>query len=219
MTNWTDLPLADTSDMIGLHSVFRLAIDFAPKFVGETSIGDTDRVELVGSYYANVLELLHSHHQGEDELLSPRLLERAPEQAVTIERISQQHQAVLHAVDHAENAIATWRFDPSVARRDQAITAVVTLGDGLTPHLDEEEGEILPLAAQCINVAEWGQLPEHGMRSFRGDKMWLIIGLIQEQMTPTQRSAMEAHMPPPFLEFWSGPGRPLFESYIADLRT
>jgi hypothetical protein len=205
--------------MIRLHRVFRQAIESAPKFVGGTSVGDTHRVELVGSYYANVLELLHSHHEGEDELLTPRLLERVPEQAATIERIGQQHQAVLSAVDHADKAVAIWRAAPSVACRDEATTAFAMLGDGLTPHLDEEESEILPLAAQCINVAEWGQLPEHGMKSFRGDKMWLIIGLIQEQMTPTQRSAMEAHMPPPFLEFWSGPGRPLFESYVADLRT
>jgi hypothetical protein len=168
MTDWTDLPLAVTSDMIGLHSVFRQS---APRFVGGTSVGDTHRVDLVGSsYYANVLELLHSHHEGEDELLTPRLLQRAPEQAATIERIGQQHQAVFRAVDHAEKAIATWRAAPSEACRDEATAALATLGDGLTPHLDEEEGEILPLAAQYINVAQWGQLPEHGMKSFRGDK-------------------------------------------------
>jgi hypothetical protein len=180
MTAPVDLPLADTSDMIGLHRVFREALAAAPALVGGASQDDADRVELVASYYANVLDLLHSHHEGEDELLTPRLLARVPAQAERIARIGGQHETVLAAVDTAEAAIASWRADPS--------------------------------------AAEWGELPAHGMRSFRGDKMWLIIGLIQEQMSPPHRADMEAHMPPPMLEFWRSDGQRMFDSYVAELR-
>jgi hemerythrin-like domain-containing protein len=218
MTAPVDLPLADTTDMIGLHRVFREALAAAPALVGGASENDADRVELVASYYANVLDLLHSHHEGEDELLTPRLLARVPTQAATISRVGGQHETVLAAVGAAEAAIANWRVDPSAVHQSDAVTALAALDAGLTPHLDEEERDILPIAAQCINVAEWGELPAHGMRSFRGDKMWLIIGLIQEQMSPSHRADMEAHMPPPMLEFWRSDGRGMFDSYVAELR-
>ena len=214
----TELPLADTSDMIGLHKVFREALSAAPQLVGSVGDDDAARADVVGSYYANVLNLLHGHHEGEDALLTPRLLERAPEHAETISRVGGQHESVLETLDAAEQAVAAWRAAPSAASRDAAADALAALEGQLIPHLDEEEREILPIAGRHINVAEWGELPAHGMRSFTGDKMWLVLGLIQEQMTEQQRAVMEAHMPPPLLEFWTGSGRGLFDDYVADLR-
>ena len=58
------------------------------------------------------------------------------------------------------------------------------LDDGLIPHLDREEAEILPLAGEHLTVEEWGMLPGHSMGNFSGDKIWLIIGLIRENFTP-----------------------------------
>jgi hypothetical protein len=204
--------------MIGFHRVFRDALAAGPSLVGTVDADDAARAEVVGSYYANVLELLHRHHEGEDELLTPRLLERAPAHASTIERVGAQHHVVLAALHVAESATAAWRAEPSAGNRDVAAAALSVLDAALTPHLDEEEREILPIAAQHITAAEWGELPAHGMRSFQGDKTWLIIGLIQEQMSEAQRAAMETRMPPALLEFWNGSGRDLFAGYVAELR-
>ena len=212
------LPLADTSDMVGLHRVFRDALTHAPQYIGGVADGDAERAELVGSYYAHVLELLHRHHEGEDELLTPRLVERAPDKADLISRIAGQHDTVLGSLDAADSALADWRANPTAGARDAAVAAMGTLHDTLVAHLDEEEREILPIAAQHINVAEWGELPAHGMRAFTGDKMWLLLALIQEQMTPEQIANMEAHLPPPVSEMWNGPGRGLARDYIAQVR-
>jgi hypothetical protein len=162
----SSLPLADTSDMAGLHRVFREAFEAAPRLVGRAPGSDGGRAEVVGSYYDNVLRLLHGHHEGEDELLTPKLLARCPEASGLIERISAQHIGVLAAIDAVETGIAEWRRDPSAANRDAVATSLTELDQVLTPHLDEEELEIVPLAATCIDVAEWGELPEHGMRTF-----------------------------------------------------
>jgi hypothetical protein len=67
-------------------------------------------------------------------------------------------------------------------------------------------------------MPEWGELPSHGMQHFAGDKMWLIIGLLQEQFSPEQVAMMESHMPPPVLDFWTSQGRPQFQAYIAEVR-
>jgi hypothetical protein len=113
MPDMNDLPLADTSDMIQFHQVFRDALGAAPALIAAIEPGDDARAEFVANYYVNVLSLLHTHHQGEDELLTPRLLQRCPDQSETITRIGGQHKAVLGAVDDAEAAIVAWQADPS----------------------------------------------------------------------------------------------------------
>jgi hypothetical protein len=211
------LPLADTSDMADIHAVFRQALSSAPKLVLTVEPGDDVRTEFVASYYDNVLRLLHGHHEGEDELMTPKLLERLPEHAETIQRVGDQHHAVFAAVNDAEDHVAAWRANPTRANRDSAAAALMALDAVLTPHLDEEEDVIVPLAATCINVAEWGALPEHGMQTFTGDKPWLILGLVQEQMEPDKIAEMHAHMPPPVLEFWTTAGKSMFDNYVAEL--
>lgn len=215
MSNPPSLPPPDPTDMIGLHNVFREALDAAPGFLGSVSPGDEERAETVGAYYFNILELLRSHHAGEDLLLTPKLLERCPEQAAEIRRIAEQHDEVHDAMVNAASLVAPWRANPNSGELADALAA---LQSGLLPHVDEEEEVLLPLVVDHINVVEWGELPAHGMAHFQGDKIWLILGLIQEQFTTEQVAAMEDHMPPPVLEFWRDSGRDTFVEFVGRLR-
>jgi hypothetical protein len=198
--------------------VFREALGCAAQIAGSASSDDADRVAVVSSYYANVLALLHAHHEGEDELLWPKLMERAPEQADLVARVSGQHEGVLSWLEAAEARLTEWIAEPNVDRGAALASALATLGAELGLHLDDEERHILPLAADYLTVEEWNELPAHGMRTFSGDKPWLVIGLIQEQMTPEAVAEMEAHMPPPIREFWTDAGRPQFQGFVAQLR-
>jgi iron-sulfur cluster repair protein YtfE (RIC family) len=204
--------------MIQFHRVFREALGSAAPLVGSVAAGDIARADLVGSYYANVLALLKSHHEGEDELVWPKLVERAPDQADTVMRIAAQHEGVLAALQTAQARLTEWRVDPQIENGAQLAAALATLGAELALHLDEEERVILPIAARHITAPEWGELPAHGMQHFEGDKIWLVMGLIREQMRPDQIAVMEAHMPPPVLDFWLSSGRAQYEAFVADLR-
>jgi hypothetical protein len=219
MAGLPELPLADTSDMAQLHQVFRNSLAAAPKLVATVAPGDAARAGFVANYYSNVLSLLHTHHEGEDELLTPRLLERRPEKAEVINRVGAQHVQVLDAIDAAEQAVATWQADPTEANRAAALECLVELDTGLTPHLDDEEREVVPIAAECINVAEWGELPTHGMQHFTGDKPWLIMGLIQDQLRPEQIAVMQEHMPPEVAAFWASTGRHLYADHQQELNS
>lgn len=218
MSDSATIPPADPSDMIALHNVFREALDAAPGFVGSVHPDDTERTEVVGDYYSNVLELLRSHHNGEDVLLTPRLVERCPERAEEIRRIAGQHEPVEGMLEAAAALVPPWRTDPTAERAGELTGALANLRSGLVPHLAEEEEALLPLAVQYMNAAEWGEFPAHGLQHFQGDKVWLILGLIQEQLTPDQVAEMEAHMPPPVVEFWTGAGRAMFVEFIGRLR-
>jgi iron-sulfur cluster repair protein YtfE (RIC family) len=208
----------DTSDMIRFHRVFREAFGCAAQVVGSASTDDPERVARVSSYYSNVLALLHVHHEGEDELLWPKLMERAPDQADLVARVSGQHEGVLTWLDAAEARLTEWVAEPNADRGAALASALATLGAELVLHLDDEERYILPLAADHLTVEEWSELPAHGMRNFGGDKMWLAFGLIQEQMTPAAVAEMDAHLPPPIHDFWVNSGRAQFETFVAALR-
>lgn len=211
-------PLADTSDMPQVHQVFRQAIAAAPAYIGSAIARGPERVEIVASYYDNVLHMLKVHHEGEDALIWDKLCERAPEQADEVRRVASQHDGVTEALDAGFARIAEWRAAPTEDTAASAAGAIAVLGAALLPHLDEEEAFIVPLAAKHIYAPEWGELPGHAMQHFGGDKIWLIMGLIREQMRPEQIAMMEAHMPPPALEMWQNVGQHAFAEFVGALR-
>ena len=85
-------------------------------------------------------------------------------------------------------------------------------------HLDQEEVEIVPLAAEYLTVEEWGSLPGHAMGKFQGDKVWLIMGLIRENFNQEQRDLMLEHLPPPARQMWETMGEASFNDVIAQVR-
>ncbi len=202
--------------MLAVHGGFRAAFGSAPTYVASTS-GDAERAALVADFYDNVLNFLHVHHEGEDELVTPLLLARSSQMEL-IERVAAQHQAVPGPIAGVEASLEQWRVDPDPAATAELLAAIARLDAELSPHLDEEEQHILPLCADHLSPEEWGALPAHGLASYSGDKIWLILGLIYEQMSAEQQAEMLAHMPPPAVEMGTGFGHEAFDGYVAELR-
>jgi hypothetical protein len=204
--------------MVPVHQVFRAALDAAPQLLGAVAPDDGERITAIGSFYANVLAFLRVHLGSEAELLWPKLLERCPAEAELINRVAGRHREVAASVSAVEARLGDWTGSPNVAHGDQLTAALATLDADLAAQLDDEEKLILPLAGRYLSPAEWAELSAHGLRRFTGDKLWLILGLVQEAMTPPQRDAMIAHMPTPVRVFWASAGRPKFESFMAGVR-
>lgn len=74
--------------------IFRVALAAVPRFVGDAPADGSDRAVLVGSYYANVLKLLHAHHEAEDPTIYPRMVERMPRHVDVISRVNVEHEKV-----------------------------------------------------------------------------------------------------------------------------
>ena len=68
----------DTREMVVVHTAFRREIGAAPGLVRGVAAGDRARAHVVGDHVGLLLEMLHHHHVGEDDLLWPKLLERVP---------------------------------------------------------------------------------------------------------------------------------------------
>jgi len=209
----------DTSDMLAVHQVFRDAFGAAGSYVASTGAGSDDvRVALVGDFYRNVFAFLHVHHEGEDALVTPLLVERLDDPR-EVERVAAQHTEVLVPLADAEDALQAWSERPGAASSEALVTSLGGLDEVLRAHLDEEERVVLPLCDGNLSVEEWGALPGHAMGAFQGDRIWLILGLIREQMTDEQRADMLAHMPPPAVEMWTTFGSNAFDGFVAELRT
>jgi hypothetical protein len=218
MTTVHTPPGPDTTDVVAVHSVFRQALTAAPALIQGASVGDTGRVALVGSYYDNVLRFLAVHHQAEDELIWPKLRERCPADADLVEAMISNHEDMQAAADAAAAYLVTWISSPDAETGSRLTNALAQLGTVLLPHLDEEEARIGPLCAEHMTVEEWGQLPGHAMAHYDGDKIWLIQGLIRENMTESQRATMLEKMPAPGREMWTTAGRRAFDAFVAELR-
>jgi Hemerythrin HHE cation binding domain len=207
----------DVSDMPAVHQVFRTSLAQGPKLV-ESARGDDARRALIVNYYANLIAFLESHHHGEEELIFPNLMARAPAQKAVVQKGEAEHAAVVGLMDAVKDNLATWDAKGDASGGDVG-SALLALDATLIPHLDYEEAEILPLAAANMTVEEWGELPGHAMGSFQGDKIWLIIGLIRENFSPAQRDQMLANMPPPAVQMWQTMGESSFNTMIAEVRS
>jgi hemerythrin-like domain-containing protein len=203
--------------MYAVHKALLGALDAAPEYVASAEL-DSARVEVIGSFIENVIEFLHVHHRGEDELIYPLLLQRCIESRLELERIDNQH-TLLHAPMAAgRSAVATWRAAPSTDNAQAVTGAVASIGETLRPHLAEEETVMLPIAAQSISPEEWGRQAGHNMMSFRADKPWLMVGLVREQLDQEHRDGMLAGMPPEMRTMWTEQMEPAFNAFIAEVR-
>jgi hemerythrin-like domain-containing protein len=213
----TALHHTDTSDLHIPHGMFRGAFGPAPQIVASVAAGDADRVAAVSTYLDNVLRFLDAHHEGEDAVVWPRLSERCPSQHALIATMESDHTAVHALRTQAGDALAAWSQSPTTPNARRLADAMAALHAKLDAHFADEEREVIPLASANMSPEEWGELPGHAMRHFTGDKLWLVLGLIINQMTAEQRAAILPHMPPPVIEMWNA-NRAAYDDLLARVR-
>jgi hypothetical protein len=209
-------PRPDVSDMIAVHQALRGSLGSAPQLVRSVPASDAGRVELIANVYDNVLDFLHVHHEGEEQLVFPLLRERCPAELDMLDQMAAQHVDVVGLVQRSCGALSAWAGGDAAAQEECAI-ALGELGQRLEHHLGEEERQVLPLCSEHLSLQEWGALPGHALGSFTGDKVWLILGLIRDNMSQAQRDEMLAHMPPPAVEMWTSMGQQAYKNILAEV--
>jgi hemerythrin-like domain-containing protein len=126
---------------------------------------DVDRKTTEGfRLYAHTFcDLLHAHHDGEEEIGFPRLRANLPAEAIAT--LARQHQEMLqahHAIQTLVAAPVPWPRETWQGLHQ----ATASLLPGWLAHRDEEE-RLIALAAQVLSVAERRtlakELEAHGM--------------------------------------------------------
>ncbi|MEU1621109.1 hemerythrin domain-containing protein [Streptomyces sp. NPDC005722] len=188
--------MADTRDMYMAHTAMRREFRLLPELIRSVTPGDTRRAEVVGAHAELVCRILHTHHEGEDELLWPKLVERAGLDAEAIvPMMEQQHHAIEEL--HAEVTGLLRGWVPTAQGGEQLAEAFERLLTVLIQHMALEEKEILPLAAKHVTAAEWHQLGEHGMQNTPKKDLPLAFGMAMYEGDPEVVKAVLATAPLP----------------------
>lgn len=206
----TAAPRPDTAEMVFVHNSFRKQFGNLPGLIRAVDAGDRARAAVLVEFLGQLTTALHHHHEGEDELMWPRLLERAPVDSALILRMEEQHERIAELYRQADRSAAEFAADPAPAVRDALADVLTELNDALGEHLHDEEAHILPLVERVITVAEWQALAERGRAGIPKDKQLVFMGFLLDANTPERGQAMLASAPAPARLAWALLGRRAF---------
>lgn len=218
MTSTTTTSLTGVRDMIVVHRAFRRELRLLPELVRGVRPGDAARARQVADATRMILKGLHLHHTGEDELLWPKLLERAAPDAALVARMEAQHGQVDRELALLGPALSRWEVEARPAVGEEVASALDAVRAVLLDHLDEEEREVLPLAAQHLTQAEWSELGEHGLAAMERRELPLLFGAVLEDATPEERAAMVRVLPLPVRLLLRPVLLPHYRRYVRRLR-
>lgn len=96
-------------------------------------------------------EALQIHMQIEEEVMYPFMQRALPDGKKLVEEAEQEHQEARQALEQLVSA------QPGTAEFEQALT---TLEQGVTHHVEEEEGEIFPKLRQAVDESQLVEVGE-----------------------------------------------------------
>ena len=187
----------DVREMAIVHRMFRNGYEESARLVRAAPAPSPGRVTFLADHIDFGIAMLHVHHEGEDELLYPKLIERVPEQAPMTEQVEHEHLLIKTALDEASAACAAWRQRPSAETGEALAASLDHLNEVVQPHLDDEEQKVVPLAAVTLTQQEWDAMGKRGMNSVPRNKRGIAAGMMLEPLDANDRAYMMKHVPAP----------------------
>lgn len=209
--------ICDASGMIDIHRMFRRSFGEAPALVRGVAEGDTAHADVVATHLATTSAGLHAHHEGEDERLWDALETRAPQCAIHVERMKEQHAAMLVQLSALDGALPAWRRSASAEAAAPVLAALDGVNAALALHLPDEEANIVPVMETVITQREIDWFSEHGRRAVPKGQTWNQLGEILAAQPGDGAEWMHAHLPPPVRLAWRWVGRAKYLRHRAAL--
>ena len=206
-------------DMAIVHRLFRKVFDESARLTRAAPSPSPGRVTFLADHIDLALTGLPIHHQDEDALLYPKLIERAPEQAPLAEHVEYEHELIKTALDAASAACATWRERPSPETGEALAAALDHLNDVVQPHLDDEEQKIVPLAAVTLTQREWDAMGKAGVSKIPRKKRPVALGMMLDALSEEERAYMLKTVPAPMRMLLPFMVERPWKKYAATLRT
>ncbi len=201
-----------------IHRIFRHQFAEVRALVQEVPSAEVMRVRAVADHLGFLLDGLHMHHTTEDDLIWPKLRDRAGLDAPLVERMEEQHQQIDVSVAQVRAAMAAWRSDPTPATSSALADRLGEFLVVLENHLDEEEQVVVPLIDRHLTRAEWQDVGERGFEKFTPAQRWIATGQMVEVATPEEVAMMFGQLPPPVKVLWHLIGKRKYRRYITSVR-
>jgi len=193
----------DTWEMGVVHRAFRRTFRAAPLWINSVAAGDRGRADFVAGHLAMMVDGLHHHHSGEDDLLWPILLSRVTPHAELVHRMESQHKQLHVHIERVNELLPGWRATADVVTGRELAGVFTEASALLDEHLAEEESQILPLVSMHLTKAEWQALGDRGKASIpKGGMGFVALGEILQDATPQERTAFLGIVPAPVRLLW-----------------
>lgn len=197
MTSPGDTTKPDTGEMLVIHTALRREFALLPAVVGAVMAGDRPRAREVAAHTRLTLAFLHAHHDSEDRLLWPLLMQRLSMQTALIETMEQQHAAVATLGEAITGELVGWIQTAGTADRHALVGHLTDLHTALEEHLDLEEAAVLPLIRDHLSIAEWNASFDHAQHhtDVGARTGLLLVGMVLEDALPQERTQFLGRMP------------------------
>lgn len=210
--------MIDTSDMLFAHRLFRCELHNAPELIGGVEAGDTKRSALIADHLGYIVAALHHHHTAEDELMWPRLRERASTSGIKVQQMEDDHAAIAELVEKVHTVRTPWRTSADRELGAQLIAATEDLSARVDTHLEDEEQNILPLISEHITADEWKGCVKRGAEGMPKNAMALVLlGLTLQNLTPDEQRHFLPGIPMAARILWKLLGQRTFDTYQAKI--
>jgi hemerythrin-like domain-containing protein len=197
----TGSPYADTSDMPKVHAMFRREFALLPALIRSVPGKDEERAEVVADHIGLLSLVLHHHHSGEDAVLWPLLLARAPKEIDPVVRLMEgHHQAIDGHLATIGALLGTWTS--GAASEDGEALAVVLerLAVAVYEHMDLEEKLVLPIAERHVFASEWETMVADEATRIPPEVGPVLVGMLMYEagpdVVPSQMRAALAEVAP-----------------------
>ena len=208
-----------TREMPIIHRIFRRQFAEVQALVPGVPRADGARVGAVANHLGFLLDGLHMHHTTEDDLIWPKLIDRAGIDAPLVLRMEEQHRQIDASVTEVRAAMSSWRSDPTSASSSALADRISEFLVVLERHLDEEERVVVPLIDRHLTEAEWEEVGKRGFEKFTPAQRWIATGQMVEVATPEETAMMFDQLPPPVKVLWHVTGKRKYRRYITSVRS
>jgi hemerythrin-like domain-containing protein len=134
---------------------------------------------------------LRHHHESEDDVLWPQLINADPAAGATLVELSAEHDAL----DAALDALAAVPV-PDDAARAVLATAAVQVRDLVHTHLEHEEPVLFPALAAHMPDRAWTEFSRAVIASAPPTGAHLNIGFFELVGSPAELAVVQANLPP-----------------------
>jgi predicted outer membrane lipoprotein len=199
----TTLPPA-IKGWLGAHVAFRRDADALRAAVIALDPSDTVAATRLAAAFAITTQMLHEHHDTEDELIFPELITRSPAFAGVVMTMSLEHVDLDDVVDDITRALATLTGKTSRANEvhQRLARQVETFRSLVNLHLEVEEDHALPMFLRYFTTDEIDAIgDEHFAKN--ADVLPVMIPWSASAMAPDEVVEMLANLPAAVQENYS----------------
>lgn len=187
--------------MYVMHHAFRRDLADFRSAVRNTPVGHAEVWAALVRRWDFFAEVLHHHHQIEDDHIWPVLVARATaddrlDDVATLEAMETEHEVIDPSLAACETGFVAMTERPSADRRNALDVHVTALHEALTTHLAHEERGALPLVQATMTADEWARSEAAARRAYGLRMMptllpWCLAGL-PEAVLPAVRAEVGA---------------------------